>query len=258
MTGLDRMRADIYQLVAEKQDTYWWNRARRGMAQALLRRHHPERGGRWLDLGCGPGGNLIIAESFCPKAVVGLDVSPVALALAKIEFSHELLVRADINRSLPFPNQVFDVVTLFNVLYHDWVVDDRDALSEVSRVLRPGGLLLITEPAFPILSREWDNAVMGSRRYRGPQLVVLCRATGLEVKFWSYFTSFGFPILCALKIANKIVGLATRWHRPSETRALPRFVNEALYYVAMLEAKAICLGIKMPFGVTLVAVAKRV
>jgi SAM-dependent methyltransferase len=250
------MLPETFAHLAQKQSTYWWNRARRSMAAALLRRYGATAHGQWLDVGCGPGGNLMIADSFQPDLVVGVDLSPVALELAQSNLPHVKLVRADLSRGLPFPEGTFTVATVFNVIYHNWVKDDRDALAEVARVLRHKGLMLITEPAFPILSREWDNAVMGVRRYRRLQLIEYCRQAGFKTLFASYFTSFGFPILLGLRALKPVVG-GTRPRRAAEFSRLPSMLNESLFAVALLEAKAISLGLKMPFGVTLTIVAAR-
>src|SRR4029079_15548467 len=96
------MRPEVFTHLGAKQNTYWWNRARRLMGAALLRRYGATRNGRWLDLGCGPGGNLIVADAFRSGLVVGVDFSPLALELAQSNLSHAKLVRADISCGLPF------------------------------------------------------------------------------------------------------------------------------------------------------------
>jgi SAM-dependent methyltransferase len=250
------MRPEMFAYLAEKQSTYWWNRARRSMGEALLRRYGATANGRWLDVGCGPGGNLIIADTFEPNLVVGVDLSPLALELARSNLPHARLVRADISRGLPFADATFDVATIFNVIYHDWVKDDGEALAEVARVLHHKGLLLITEPAFPILAREWDRAVMGVRRYRRPELIERCQQAGFKTLFASYFTSFGFPILLGLRALKRVLGDSGS-RQAAEFKRLPGILNESLFAAALLEAKAIGLGLRMPFGVTLTLVAVR-
>ncbi len=251
------MRPEIFKFLAEKQNTYWWNRARRAMGEALLRRYGVPESGCWLDLGCGTGGNLRIADSFHPDISVGVDISDLALELAQSSSPRSSLVRADVSVGLPFADYSFDVVTIFNVIYHEWIKDDAQALVEVGRVMRPGGFLLITEPAFPILARDWDKAVMGARRYRRGQLVSLCERAGLRLQFSSYFTSFGFPILIASKILKRLRGSQPDSERRDEARHLPRFLNESLFSMATIEARIIRLGLPIPFGITVLVLARR-
>lgn len=258
------MRPATFDYLAEKQDRYWWNRARNTMAETLLRRYRVAPQGCWLDIGCGPGGTLGIAKAFSPKVSVGLDISAHALELARRKLPHANLTRADLNDGLPFADASFDVVTIFNVLYHDWVVSDGKALCEVARILRHGGILLITEPAFPILTRTWDRAVMGVRRYRRPNLIELCRRAGLTTMFSSYFTSFGFPILLGARALSWIRMRLRSNADPSaadqsvERKPLSDALNGGFYAVALTEAKLIGAGVSLPFGVTLALVATRV
>src|SRR5260221_4631158 len=110
------------------------------MAADLLRRHGLADGCRVVDLGCGMGGNLTLA--LCsPRAVVGVDLSPIALRHARANGPRARLVRADLNQPLPFADASVDAVTIFNVLYHQSIPDEGSILSEMRRILRPAGIL---------------------------------------------------------------------------------------------------------------------
>jgi SAM-dependent methyltransferase len=253
------MRSEAYQLLAAREDYYWWHRARRSMITALLRRRGLVQHCRWLDLGCGPGGNLKLLDEFVPDLVVGLDLSPIAIAMAQAKAPCAKIVSASLNDNLAFADGSVDVVTIFNVLYHAWVKSEADVLAEVKRVLRPGGLAVITEPAFPMLVRAMDQAVMTRRRYRRREFAAMCRHAGLEVSFTSYFTSFGFLLVSAMKMLGAVGRL---WGRAApaiagDLKPLSPFVNNTLYTAARLEAHVVSAGIAMPFGTTLVCVARK-
>lgn len=253
------MQPDTYYMLASREATYWWHRARRAMSAALLRRHGLARGARWLDLGCGPGGNLNFLAGMNPSMVVGVDLSPIALQLARSVASTSGLVRADICRGLPFIDASFDVATIFNVLYHGWVERESDVLREVVRVLRPGGLALVTEPAFAVLARDMDMIGMARRRYRRRELAAMCQAAGLDMLFASYFSSFGFPALLALNLVGRI-GVRRRREPAAlalDMKPLPSTVNEALYHLAALEGRLIARGLSIPLGTTLVCVGRK-
>jgi ubiquinone/menaquinone biosynthesis C-methylase UbiE len=113
--------------------------------------HLPElpSGSRVLELGCGNGKTL---EVMARKDwdVVGVDISPTALRLAKEMLSRAdtgsevELVEADI-RSLPFDDASFDAVFAIHVFGHMTADDAEKALKETSRVLRIGGYMLVRE-----------------------------------------------------------------------------------------------------------------
>jgi SAM-dependent methyltransferase len=253
------MKHEAYGMLAARQQTYWWHRARRVMSLALLRRFGLKPGCRWLDIGCGPGTNLRMLDALHPSLTVGLDLSPVGLDFARQGAPAARLVRADLNKALPFADATFDLVTIFNVLYHRWMPSEDAVLSEVFRVLRPNGLLLLTEPALAVLEREMDTLTMGRRRYRLDEIATLCRVARLDVIFGSYFTSFGFPMLLAAKLANRVFKPNRRPvdDQAADMKALPPIANEALYQAACLEGRLIAAGLRMPFGVTLVCLARK-
>jgi SAM-dependent methyltransferase len=246
-------------MVAQRAERYWWYRARRNMSLDLLRRAGVPARCRWLDLGVGPGGNLALLDPLEPALIVGLDISPLALSMAKESHTRAALVRADINKTLPFRSASFDVVTMFNVLYHQWVLDDAAVLSEATRVLRKRGILLMTEPAFPVLAREMDVAAMGRRRYRLAEIAAVCTSCGLEVLLGSYFTSFGVPILLGMKALRWAAGRSEAAPRQTaiDMRPLHTLTNAIVYWAAMLEARLIAGGLTIPCGTTLVCVARK-
>lgn len=247
------MEADSYRMLAHRQDFYWWHRARRSLSRALLLRHGLKKGARWLDLGCGPGANLAMLEDEAPSQVIGLDLSPLALALARKARPGTQLIRADLNQPLPFRDGSFDLVTIYNVLYHQWITSELTILREVRRVLVPGGLLLLTEPAFPILARRLDIAVMTRRRYVEKEFDDLFARSGLQPLFGSYFASFGYPLV----LANKKLAGGDGRASAVDMHPLSRLANWALLAAATLEGMVIQRGLKMPFGTTLMKIARR-
>jgi SAM-dependent methyltransferase len=253
------MLPETYRMLAEREDTYWWHLTRRSMSIRLLRKCNVPRGACWLDLGCGPGGNLALSESFAARLAVGVDIAPIALSIARQKKPGASLVRADLNNSLPFDEGTFDVVTVFNVLYHDWVKNEGAVVNEIGRVLRSGGVFLITEPAFTVLAREMDVAAMGHRRYRLADVASLIERAGLRVGRASYFTSFGFPLLFVMKMMRRLRfrRAGTRLTVAADMKPLNPFVNELLRRLSSVEGGAIAASLRVPFGTTLLCLARK-
>ena len=97
-----------------------------------------------LEVGCGQGVALATLAQLCgPSRLVGTDVDPVAIALARRaldadRIDAELFV-ADV-RALPFDDGSFDVVIDFGTLFH--IARAEAGVGEIARVLTPGGLLV--------------------------------------------------------------------------------------------------------------------
>lgn len=250
------MRPEAYETLAGREEGYWWHRARRRMAADLLRRHGLADGCWVVDLGCGVGGNLTVAAC-SPRAVVGVDLSPIALRHARAKDPGARLVRADLNHPLPFADASIDAVTIFNVLYHQWIRDEGSILAEVHRILRPGGILLVTEPAFWAFARQMDEVVMTRRRYRIPEFAAMCRQANLDVRFASYFASFGAPVVLVMKTIDRWFGRSSRGHMQADLKPINPMLNELLHLVARAEASAIANGWRVPVGLTLVLVARK-
>lgn len=238
------MREEAYRQLADRDQSYWWHVARRDLCEGLLRRNGLPEGARWLDLGSGAGGSFALAERMKASAT-GLEISPVARALSRERFPGVPVMEGDLNHALPFADESFDLITLLNVLYHQWVREEKAVIAEATRALRPGGLLLLTEPAFARLARGNDRLAMGARRYRIGEAKAWCENAGLEVIAATYFTSFGVPLAYGLKRT----GL--------EQRPLSHLANQLLLRLARAEARYLVRGNVLPFGTTLLCLARK-
>ena len=155
-----------------------------------------EPGDRLLDFGCG-GGRHSLEAMRLGAVVTALDADRKELEQARawvqamldedkqtVEAGGEGHVLAGDGLALPFADACFDKVVAAEVLEH--IPDDRTALSELARVLRPGGTLAVTVPRwYPevvnwALSREYHSVPGGHVRiYRRGQLGRRLRAAGL-------------------------------------------------------------------------------
>ena len=160
----------------------------------MLRRLLPTLPGpKVVNVGCGAG-SLTLA-----LVARGLEVTSVDGSSAFVEsLRHAVADRhpgvsapvlcADVH-ALPFPDAAFDGAVCGEVLEH--LDDDRRAAAEITRVLRPGGVLVATVPAGP-QRFDWVDSWAGHRRrYTPGGLVALLEGaglTGVEVRPW------GFPV----------------------------------------------------------------
>ena len=140
------------------------------------------QGTRVLDLGCGQGrhafealrrGAEVVAADLDDKALADVEAMAAAMEEAgEVAAGGSLTVRHADALQLPFEDGDFDVVIVSEVLEH--IPDDRAAMVEIQRVVRPGGLAAITVPRRGpeevcwALSEEYHNNPGGHVRiYRG-------------------------------------------------------------------------------------------
>jgi len=149
---------------------YWWNRAKPNRLKRLesvyrrlaLSDHMAfilRAAGRGavdlLDVGCGSGTLLGLLKQRGVRGI-GVDFSAEAARLAEAENGVRVVVGS--LEDAAFPDQSFDIVTLFHVIEH--VVNPREVLSEVFRVLRPNGAVVVQVPSldswqFKLFRAKW-------------------------------------------------------------------------------------------------------
>jgi SAM-dependent methyltransferase len=127
------------------------------------------------------GRRLEVAPGLRPRLPIEgtqfLDIS--APALAKLRARGAQVALGKVN-SLPFADGAFDLVCALDIIEH--VEDDDSALAELSRVARPGGVLLISTPLHPLLWNAFDDFVGHKRRYEPPSLLAKLAQHGLVVE----------------------------------------------------------------------------
>ena len=207
------MQPAEYGRVAEAEDRHWWYRATRRMAGDLLAPHLAS-GQRILDAGCGPGGNGAWLSAH--GRVVGIDIAPEALRFVRARRPELVPVRGGIER-LPFASDSFDVVLEITVL--TMVEDDGAAVAELARVTRPGGAVLLVEPAFAVLRREHDLVVRSRRRYRRADLVAAAERAGLRVTRATYAHAALTAPALALALWERARGAGRRQARQEQPRS---------------------------------------
>ncbi|MGC8669261.1 MAG: class I SAM-dependent methyltransferase [Chthonomonadales bacterium] len=240
------MNSEEYERMYRLEDTYWWFVGRHNLVLTLLRNAYPAHGRlAILDVGCGTGAMSQKLASF--GTVVSADFSPLALAFSRRR-GITRLVASDAVR-LPFRDACFDVVIAMDLLEH--VEDDQAALCEIRRVLKPGGKLISTVPAYQSLWSGHDVALMHFRRYVAAGLRQRVTAAHLRIERLSYAMTLLFPIVW---IVRKL------WPGRNNPKAslipVPGFINRMLVSLLAGENRIIKY-VDLPWGVTVLCVAVR-
>ncbi|MBF0311172.1 MAG: class I SAM-dependent methyltransferase [Magnetococcales bacterium] len=160
----------------------------------MLKRFSWARGGRYLDLGCGPGENLAgLAVHF--DYSLGLDCSPLALSLARQANPGLQFVQGDVNQlERLFQANSFRLISDFNVLCHRWVSSEKETIRAIYALLEEGGVVVMTEPVYNILYREADELTMTSRRFGSGELRGWLQEAGFVVRQETMFNAAPLPL----------------------------------------------------------------
>jgi len=177
------MDVAAYAVEAEVQETHWWFIGRRRLFSREIAALELPEDALVLDVGTSTGTNLRMLGQLGFQRVAGLDLSDEAIRFCAAKMLGNVR-RGDV-RALPFEDASFELVLATDILEH--VADDGLALSEIARVLKPGGRMLITVPAFDSLWGLQDEVAHHLRRYRLPPIKSAVETDGLRVVRCFYF-----------------------------------------------------------------------
>ena len=190
------MDPSLYHAFYELEERHWWFVGRRAIVDSLLSDrlgNAPGRDRRILDVGCGTGGMLPILSKY--GHVTGIDSEPLALDYCRKRGITDVHPQDSFRAGAEY-----DVVTLFDVLEH--VPGEANFLATMRGYLKPGGLLVVTVPAFEFLWSRHDDLNRHQRRYTRRGLVSVLENAGFEVERSSYFNTLLFPGAAAVRLMS--------------------------------------------------------
>lgn len=236
---------------ARAEDRHFWFRGLRRFAAQFL---EPVTAGRPLrlvvDCGAGTGRNLDWLAALGPA--VGLERS--ATGLSHGRRLGRRMVQGSIT-SLPFPSASADLVTCFDVLYCLEDADERQALAEMFRVVRPGGALLVNVAALDILRGSHSTLTHEVRRYTRATLGARLASAGFAVDRMSFTNLTTFPPTLLVRWLDRVRGRAGV---PSDADlGVPPAPVNALLDAALAIEAALLRAIDLPVGSSILCLAHR-
>lgn len=245
------MNAEQQEQMARMEETYWWHVGRRHIIRGFLERYFgPEGSLDILDVGCGSGRNLELLDQF--GNAQGVEPPGPGLDICRANGLGEDRVKAGSATEIPFENESFDLVTSFDVLEH--LDDDRAGLSEIRRVLRPTGYLLLTVPAYRFLWSVHDEALGHRRRYVASEIHSLLNSSGFVAIRRSYAISFALPAILGFRVMQGL--LPAMSERGASYVEVPDGTNRFLTGLLKLESHLL-KRVDLPFGASIIALARR-
>ena len=212
-------------------------KAKKELITILLNRLQSNHKLKILNVGSGTGDDLAPIKEFGDIYVV--DVDPNAIAMVPDSMVAEKKLRDACE--LPYNDNFFDLAVAFDVLEH--IEDDRKAVYEIMRVLKPGGYFVFILPACSFLYGSHDRALDHYRRYNKSTIrTLLSDLACVELGYWTF--SLFLPVA--------IQRFLTRKSEPKiQYFRLPNSINQLFYYMLRAENWLIKRGVSFPIGVSI-------
>lgn len=251
------MEAFTYQILQSVEDHHWWYVSRWNLVRAELESVFPGRKHlRILDIGCGTGGTTRRLEDL--GEVIGVDPEPLAVAASRTKVRNAQIIQAPATEiDTLFAPESFDLITFFHVLYHRNTGPEDEIVAKVARLLKPGGILLATEPAFRMLMREHDVVDMGKTRYTLRDFMNVFEQCGLVYRSGRYFNSLAFPPCLLSAGMHRLFSTNQEKAGTLDELKIPApWLNRLMIRVMGWEARLsrIC---SPPLGVSLIAIGQK-
>ena len=146
-------------------------------------------------------------------------------------------------QKLPFADESFDLILATDIIEH--IEEDALAMRELTRVLAPGGKILITVPTFMALWGRNDDLSHHKRRYNKVEISSLTLSTGLKIVKRFYFNFILFLPIWTVRRAFHHLPITS----PAELKMTPSIINKLLFGIFSLDV-ALAPIIHPPFGVS--------
>ena len=238
------------------EERHWWFAGRRDVVYDLIQRLQLSPTAAILEIGCSGGPLMQRLRAAGYADLTGIDVSAPAIELAQARGVPNVSVMD--GAALEFADTRFDLVIASDVLEH--IENEAKALSEWTRVLKPGGQMLVFVPAHSYLWSEHDVVNHHFRRYSRAGLVAALIRAGLRPSRSSFWNAAMYFPTAALRLGRRLVsGPVSSEKKPGATGDLHHFAgpaNAALLGWVKAENRLL-RHVDLPLGVSVFALAQK-
>jgi len=237
-----------------EQRHFWYSGRKKSILNMLLRNNVIDEDLNFFEIGGGTGATSnFLKGNFKGKFLVS-EISISAIKNAKLRYPHCEYVQMDA-RNIPFEN-LFNFVGMFDVIEH--IEEDNLVMSNIHRALTARGFLILSVPQYQWLWSEHDQLSGHKRRYSRSSLESLLRRNGFELLDCSSFLFCAFPLMLAARL-KRTKGEEVPAGNFSEVSGLEvsPILNWVLSKLTSLDSILIRAGFSLPFGGSLIAIAKR-
>ena len=240
------MNPEAYLEMAKTESQHWWFRGRRAILSNIIDGLNLPQNPGILEIGCGTGGNLDMLSRFGEVRALEADAGAREIAANKTGGLFDIRA-GHCPDDIPFQNQRFDLICMFDVLEH--IERDVDTLVAAKSLLVKNGFVLLTVPAYQWLWGKHDEFLHHKRRYSAQELRLKIDKAGFRPLKLSYFNTFLFPLVAMVRLKERVF----HGSKVSGGNIPPARLNSMLRNIFSAE-KYILAKAGFPFGVSLLAI----
>jgi len=244
-----------FDLTDKSGETSFWVRSRNRLFKSIVKRFLAnDRKTKLLEIGCGNGGFIKTITEDKNIEVTGSEIYVKGLSYAKKSLPDVNFIQFDVSQGVL--GETYDMILAFDVLEH--IEKDIDAMSNIKNMLSVGGKLIVSVPQHMFLWSSLDEIVKHKRRYSRSDMLEKLTACGLEISYCTSFVFALFPLMVVSRIFDR-KGTNSRSDEAAFERkvSFSGVLNWMFDKVMQIDEFLIRAGASLPFGGTLVVVAKR-
>jgi len=244
-----------FDLTNENAESSFWVSSRNRLFKRIVQSHLvPTSKTRFLDIGCGTGNFIQQIAKNKNMEITGSEIYLKGLAYAKKNLPGVDFVQFDVTQGKI--GEKFHIITAFDVLEH--IENDNAALSNISQMLKKDGVLIVSVPQYMFLWSKLDEIVKHKRRYSRRELVAKLKANDFDIGYVTSFLFILFPLMLISRLFDKADDELPTNERELEKRVtFSGFLNKIFDFIMKVDEALISIGVSLPFGGTLVAVARK-
>lgn len=244
-----------FDLTDKNAESSFWVSSRNRLFKNMVQRNLAPTGKtKFLEIGCGTGDFIQHLVENRNLEITGSEIYLKGLHYAKKNLPAVDFIQFDVTQGLL--GDQFDIIAAFDVIEH--IENDAAALSNISQMLRKDGVLIISVPQHMFMWSKLDDIVKHKRRYSRRELLTKLREAGFEISFSTSFLFVLFPLMLIARLLDRggnqsqsdEVELGKRVNFSS-------LQNQILDFFMRIDEALIGWGLSLPFGGTLVAVARK-
>jgi len=248
-TDADQYPEQDFDLLARWEQRHWWFAWRNLILLRAFRRFAP-RLHSYLEVGCGTGFVLRgISDAYPNARLMAAELHLAGIGIAKRRVPRAIFEQMDV-RSMTSSDE-FDAIGAFDVIEH--IREDQLVLRNFHHALKATGTLFISVPQHPALWSAFDEHAMHQRRYTRAELFLKLEAAGFKIVYATSFVTTLLPVMWAARRRSN----ANKTYDPAAELRVNPSLNASLYLAMAMDYALIMTGMSLPFGGSLLVVARK-